>query len=204
MLYLTHRKFAIFWALAGIMYLYTKGLTEINYYLALMMVIPFSEVGALFPDLDHDWSRVKVKNPITFIVNRLIHWTGGTHRSWQTHSIDIALLVTFLSYFLPQKLYEMGKLSLVNKEVLSIMMIGFSFGWLSHIFSDMMTSGKVKLFCFLNWRVGFVPKSVLGFKFNTGGQWEAFVYRITDGLNIGVGTLALIFPILMKHSIITF
>lgn len=202
MLYVTHKRFAIFWALLGVMYLYYKGMTEINYYLALMLVVPFSKVGAVFPDLDHDWENVKFKNILTWVVNKLIHLTGGRHRSWQTHSIDIAVICTILSVYLPEKLYTLGKVSQVNREVLSIVMIGFSLGWLSHIFSDMLTTGKVKLLCFANWHVGFVPRRFLGLQFKTGGQWEWFVSSVTDKINVIITIVALAFPALLKYNVL--
>ena len=196
MTYMTHRQFAVFWALAGTIIIYMKGLTEINYYLALMIVIPIAKVGAEFPDYDHAWQNVKNKTVPSWIINKMIHITGGKHRSWQTHSLDIVICATILSYFLPNKLYELGYISIINKEVLNIIMVGFSLGWLSHLFLDMLTSGKIRLFCFSKFKIGFVPRKIFKLKFNTGGEWEQFVYTVTKILNILVGIVVILFPLI--------
>ena len=200
MTFKTHRQFAVFWAYAGTVLLYIRGMTEINYYLALIVIVPLAKLGAEFPDIDHNWANVKTKNAITWVVNKLIHMTGGIHRSWQTHSIDIALIATFLSYYLPRKLFELGKTSPVNREVLSIIMVGFALGWLSHLFSDMLTSGKVKLTCLLPLKVGLVPKKLFGLKFNTGNEWENFVYNVTGMINRLAGIAAILFPLFYSET----
>ncbi len=109
---------------------------------------------------------------------------------------------------------------------------------MSHLFSDMLTSGGVRIVCFLNYKVSFVPKYVsrknliglslvlgvtslialiLGLKigivfivisllvlylairlgnirFNTGNEWEAFVYKTTKTLNKVIAFIALVYP----------
>ena len=119
----THRAFAIGWVLIGNLMLYINGMTEINYYLALVIMLQIGKYGALFPDIDHLWQNVKEKTVSNFIINKLIHLTGGKHRSWQTHSIDIVAVVTFLSFTLPNWLYKTERISKVNMEVLSIILI---------------------------------------------------------------------------------
>lgn len=193
MTYETHRQFAVFWALLAAIILYVTGMTEINYYLALCIIVPFAKLGAEFPDYDHIWQNIKNKTVISWIVNKIIHLTGGHHRSWQTHSIDLVIASTVLSYFLPRWLHDIGVISKVNREVLNVVLFGFSVGWFSHIFADML-SGKVKLFCFSNKWVGLVPRKFLGFKFNTGSDWEQFVYNVTKLLNLGITTMAILFP----------
>ena len=89
MTYPTHRQYAICFAFLTSMLVYKYSLSEINYYLALPIILMASKYGALFPDLDHIWQNVKEKTVPNWIINKLIHITGGKHRSWQTHSIDI-------------------------------------------------------------------------------------------------------------------
>lgn len=200
MTFATHRQFAVFWALAGTMLLYARGMTEINYYLALILVMPIAKIGAEFPDYDHTWQNVKNKTVPSWIINKLIHITGGTHRSWQTHSLDIATVAALLSYYLPNKLYLIGYVSQMNKEVLSIVMIGFTLGWASHLYADMLTSGKVRLLCFSKIKIGLVPKKLFGLKFNTGHEWEQFVYKVTRILNCLVGVVSIVFPYIYSLS----
>ena len=97
----THRQYSICFALIANMLLYIYGITEINYYLALPIMLMASRSGALFPDVDHNWQNVKDKTVVNWFINKLIHITGGKHRSWQTHSIDIVVIFCFLSYILP-------------------------------------------------------------------------------------------------------
>lgn len=196
MTFQTHRVFAIGWVVVGNVILHNAGVTHINYYLSLIVMLQFGKYGALFPDIDHNWQNVKEKTVPNYIINKLIHLTGGKHRSWQTHSIDIALLTTFLSYTLPIKLLQYGIISEVNKEVLTIALFGFSIGWLSHLFSDMLTSAGVRLFCINKKKIALVPKQFMGLRFNTGNEWENFVYQLTRRINIPIGLLAVIYPII--------
>ncbi len=195
MTYKTHRQFAVFWAYAAAILIYIQGLSDINYYLALIIILPLAKLGAEFPDYDHIWANVKNKTPGTWVINKLIHLTGGKHRSWQTHSIDIAAVATVISFILPNKLLEIDKISNINKEILAIVLVGFASGWLSHLFSDMLTSGRVRLICFLNIQIGLVPKKLFGLRFNTGNEWEEFVFKVTRGLNVLAGLTTLVFPI---------
>lgn len=196
MTYKTHRVYSVSFALLGAMLLNYRGLTEINYYLSLVIMLMISKRGALFPDIDHNWQNVKDKTIPNYIINQLIHKTGGKHRSWQTHSIDICIIFTVISVLLPDTLFSIGIVDVVDKEVLSILLLGFSTGWISHLFSDMLTSEGVRLFCFNKLKVKFVPKKLFGFRFNTGDTWEEFNYTAVKLVNILLGLVALLFPYL--------
>lgn len=196
MTFQTHRVFAIGWVVIGNILLHNTGVTHINYYISLIIMLQIGKYGALFPDIDHNWQNVKEKTAPNYIINKLIHLTGGKHRSWQTHSIDIALLITFLAYTLPIKLLQFGIINEVNKEVLTIVLFGFSIGWLSHLFSDMLTSAGVRLLCFNKKKIALVPKQFMGLRFNTGNEWENFVYQVTRKINIPIGLLAIAYPLI--------
>ena len=236
----THKQFAITWTYLGAIVLYYLNITNINYYLMLAIMLAIAKVGASFPDLDHEWKNVKDKTTITWIINKIIHITGGKHRSWQTHSWDICIYWSISCYFLSYILFKKGLISDVNFELLSIITIGFNLGWVSHLFSDMLTSGGVRIFCFIKHKVAFVPKSAkrinlilfslaliipgtvifinkintgiiiiaagLGIlyiairlgnvRFNTGNEWEAFVYRATKTFNKVLGLTAVTYPLI--------
>ena len=113
-----------------------------------------SKAGAIFPDLDHDWHNIGVKTVPNWIINKIIHITGGKHRSWQTHSIDICAWFTVLAINLPIIMYNKQMISEVNKEMLSILMIGFASGWISHLYADMLTGEGVRLIFFINIHCG--------------------------------------------------
>lgn len=197
MTYLTHRRFAVWMAIVGCMYMYTKGMQNINYYLALIITIQFSKLGGLFPDVDHHWQNVKDKNAVNWVINKLIHITGGKHRSWQTHSIDITILYTILSFILPNMLLEKQIIGAVDKEILGVIMVGFALGWLSHIIADMLNGTGVRLFCWNKKHIALVPHSLFGLKFKTGESWEGFVSTTTQVLNIIVGIISIMYPYIL-------
>lgn len=199
MTYLTHRRCAVWVAIVGCMVMYSKGMQNINYYLALIMTIQFSKVGALFPDVDHQWKNVKEKTAINWVINKVIQLTGGNHRSWQTHSIDIVVAFCAVSIWLPGYLVAKEYIGNVDKEILSSMMVGFSLGWVSHIVADMLNGVGVRLFCWNKKHVALVPHSLFGLKFKTGESWEAFVSTMTQGLNVVTGCLALIYPYIITR-----
>ena len=236
----THKQFAICWVYLGAIFIYNNNISEVNYYLMVAIMIAFGEAGALFPDIDHTWRNVKDKTTVKWILNKIIHATGGRHRSWQTHSWDICILFTGFCYLSSISMYDKGILTKTNFEVLNIITSGFNLGWISHLFSDMLTSSGVRIFSFSSKKVALVPKYVsrtkllvmsigltllgavaIGFnfnvgwliilvglwmcylaiklgniRFNTGKEWEAFVYKVTKTINRLAGILVLVYPIL--------
>lgn len=194
----THNQYAVSGAFIASIIIYKTGLTEINYYLALPILILVSKYGGKFPDVDHHWGNVKDKTVPNWIINKIIHLTGGKHRSWQTHSIDIVFVASLLAYFLPNILFINGKISLVNKEVVSIIALGFMSGWISHIFSDMLTSAGVRIACWSKLKVALVPKNIGKLRFNTGHEWEQFNYSLIRKINIVLGIICLVYPYMDK------
>ena len=91
----------------------------------------------------------------------------------------------------------------MNKEVLSIILIGFCAGWISHLLADMMTSAGVRLF-FWNKKIiiKLVPKQLFGLRFNTGNEWEEFVFKIVRIINMFLGTLSIAYPFLTDPEFI--
>lgn len=202
MTYPTHKQYAISFAFIVAMLMYKYNMTEINYYLALPIMILVSKYGGLFPDIDHTWQNVKEKTVPNWIINKLIHITGGKHRSWQTHSIDIVAVITFMCYMAPSVLYKYEKITIVNKEILGIILMGFCAGWISHILADMMTSAGVRLFC---WNrkiiIRLVPRHIGKLRFNTGHEWEEFIFKSVKTINIFLGILCLIYPVLVSGKL---
>lgn len=190
----THKQYAICGAFIVAMLMYKNGLSEINYYLSLPILILTAKYGGLFPDIDHHWSSVKEKTVPNWIINKLIHLTNGKHRSWQTHSIDIVVFASFISYNLPHILFSLGYITNVNKEVMILLMLGFMSGWISHIISDMMTSAGVRLVAWSKFKVVLVPKKIGSLRFNTGNEWESFNYKIIRAINIVLGIIVVVYP----------
>lgn len=199
----THRQYSICFGLITLIILYTYNITNVNYYLALLIILMASKSGALFPDVDHHWDAVHDKTVVNKVINTIIHLTGGKHRSWQTHSIDICACFTVTSYLIPNMLYDNELITNINKEVLLLLMLGFASGWVSHLFSDMLTSAGVRLMCFIpKLKIKLVPKKIGKLKFNTGHEWENFNFSIIKVLKIVLGVYTLIYPILTSNMLI--
>ena len=197
----THKQYSICFAYLTMMLFYTLDITEINYYLALIIVLIVSKYGAVFPDLDHDWHNIGNKTLLNKIINTLIHITGGKHRSWQTHSVDICAWFTFLALYIPKYMQDANKLSNVNSEVMSIILLGFASGWISHLFSDMLTSAGVRLLCFIPKTIKLVPRKLGPIVFNTGHEWEAFNFKTIKLLNIILAVICIIYPFIFDENL---
>lgn len=197
----THKAYSVTFAFITAMLFYKLGVTEINYYFALIILLMSSKHGAKFPDVDHHWKNVGDKTVPNKIINTIIRATGGKHRSWQTHSWDICLVFTIASYQIPRALYNTGKISNVNKEVMNIILLGFASGWISHMISDMLTSAGVQVLCFSKKKIALVPKSIGKLRFNTGNEWEAFNYKTIKIINIILGLTCLIYPYILQGKL---
>lgn len=198
----THRQYSICLGLITLVILYIYNITNVNYYLALPIILMASKSGALFPDVDHHWEAVHDKTVVNKIINVIIHITGGKHRSWQTHSIDLCLYFTTAAYLVPTVLYNKGIISCTNMEVAVLLLLGFASGWISHLFSDMLTSAGVRLICFLpKSKISLVPKKIGKLRFNTGHEWEAFNFKIIRVINIVLGIYTLIYPFIINNTI---
>lgn len=197
----THKKFAVAAAFTASILMYKEGLTQINYYLTIPVMLETAKYGALFPDVDHTWKNVKEKTIPNWIINKAIHLTGGRHRSWQTHSLDIAFIFALLAFFVPKALLNKDIISVVNYEVLQLILYGFTFGWISHLISDMLTSAGVRITCLSKAKVALVPRKIGKLAFNTGNEWEAFVFKVISIFNVAYGLFTLAYPLLQNKII---
>lgn len=197
----THRQYSICFAYLVLMLFYAMGISSINYYMSIPIVLMAAKAGALFPDVDHDWSNVHDKTVMNKIINTLIHVTGGKHRSWQTHSLDICLVYSLASWFVPNILYSNGIISAVNKEVMVLLLVGFASGWISHMVADMLTSAGVRVFFWWKFKLRLVPKKLGPLSFNTGHAWEAFNYKVMKMMSIALGLVCLIYPLVINGTI---
>jgi hypothetical protein len=170
-----------------------------NYYLCFPVILLVSQWGAKFPDLDHDFSHIKDRNVLTWIINKIIHITGGKHRSWQTHSWDICIAYSIISNLL------IGRyLKDIDASLAFLINCGFLSGWVSHMFSDMLNGVGVRIVCWNSKTIAFVPKQFLGFHFNTGGDWEMFNYKVMRIADVVLGVIALIYPFMTNvQTVIT-
>ncbi len=195
----THRQYAMWFAYIAVVVLYYFRKLDINFYLAMVLIVEASKIGAIFPDLDHDWSNIGVKTPVNKIINILIHCTGGKHRSWQTHSVDIYVVCIIAGEFCINRFG--GIFNSTDITLIRILWIGFMCGWASHLISDMLTSAGIRIICFSNIKIKIVPKKIGKLRFCTGEAWEEFNYKVMRCMNTVVFIIAITFPI-FESSII--
>lgn len=189
MTFRTHKQFGIAFAYITLMILYQFKLFEINYYLCFPIVLLINQWGAKFPDLDHEFCNVKDKNVLTWTINKIIHLTGGKHRSWQTHSWDVMVVYAVASTYVGYKIFNS-----LNFGLFALINLAFVSGWTSHLWSDSLTSAGTKIFCWAKLKLVFVPKKIGKFRFNTGGEWEDFNYKLMRKFDVVLGLVALVFP----------
>lgn len=195
----THKLYSVCFAYITAILFFKLGLSEINYYLTIPILLATAKYGAEFPDVDHHWGNVHNKTVVNKIINVFIHITGGKHRSWQTHSLDIYVLFTFIVIIVPTRLCNEGLISTVNAEVMKLLFLGFSSGWLSHLFSDSLTSEGIRLLCWnRKMKIKFVPKKIGKLRFNTGNEWEKFNYTLMKYINIALGLVCILYPLVEK------
>ena len=187
----THRLGGVLCTLIGYSVLESRGgLTEgVSPWLQLTVVYPFALYGSVFSDLDHTWLSAPVKDPFSFIVNKILHLTtwlrkktpakgkllavfDAKHRSWQTHS-DLFLVLLIAAFFAVLNSDLPGVASVIFKLVA----VGFITGVVSHLILDMLTIDGI--WCILpslikgkRVTIRLVPKSKF---FSTGGRWEMIV-----------------------------
>ena len=172
MTYETHRVGGFLTTMLGFELLRQHGmlLPDISPLLQLAIITPFSSWGSTASDLDHHWESVRDKNPVNWVVHKVLHLTRPHHRSWQTHSF-FTLLVLFSGLMVIWNRADgLGGFNATDMKLLLLMSVGVTFGVLGHFIMDMLTPegiivyGKIKL--------RLVPSSGL---FATGGNWEAIV-----------------------------
>lgn len=190
----THKEFAITFVFLSTFWIYSHEVVNLNYYSLLIIMLAIGTKGALFPDVDHTWKNVKEKTLFNRVINIIIHMTGGKHRSWQTHSIDVCLISGIVLWALNYRFFTLGKFNELNYQVNEIILMSFYSGWISHLLSDMLTVGGVYILCLGKKNVKLVPRRIGKLEFKTGDKWELFVYKVTNKINIAMSVFALIYP----------
>lgn len=187
----THRLGGVLCALIGYSVLDSKGLLidGVNPLLQLTVFYPFALYGSVVSDLDHGWQSAPAKDPVSFVINKVLHLTTGIrkktgrkvsplgifdakHRSWQTHSdLFLAVLVSLFVWMLN------GSVDGINGVILRLVATGFIMGVISHLILDSLTPEGIWFIIpsiIRRKKVTFrlVPKSKF---FSTGGSWESLV-----------------------------
>lgn len=193
----THKQFAIFFVYVAAILLNMFSVIEVNFYLQVILMLGLGKAGALFPDVDHVWKNVKEKTAVNWLVNKFIHITGGTHRSRHTHSWDLCLMSFAGLLYLTNVLHGKGYINELDCSIAFLILCGFYSGWISHLFSDMLSSAGVYVTFLSGKKVKFVPKELFGFKFSTGGAWENFCFKVIRVINLISGIFVIVYPFLV-------
>ena len=189
----THRAGGFLCSVVGFALLKENGLLlpNVNEGLQWLMMYPFCMWGSVASDLDHHWMSSPMKDPPSYVVNKLLHATAplqkaldktgdkksglykfaktfnASHRSWQTHS-DLTLILMFM--LLLAVLNNSFGLGAVDALLLRIVMMGVSLGVIAHFILDMLTTEGVTS---VDWTC-----------FSTSGAWENWVNKLLKVLNI--------------------
>ena len=74
----THRVGGVLCALLGYTFLEANGMLipDVEPLVQLTVVYPFAMYGAVVSDLDHHWESTPSKDPISWIINKILHLTS--------------------------------------------------------------------------------------------------------------------------------
>lgn len=104
--------------------------------------------GTIFCDLDAHSGAIPQKSGVTLAVNKLLHFVFRgryklSHRSWQTHSVDLYVIFTGLpSYMLYSAFLTSGD---IIYYLGAVVLLAFCIGAIIHCFMDMFTTKGVWL-----------------------------------------------------------
>ena len=194
MTYATHKAGGALFALAGFEILSKTGLlvSDIEPWMALILMYPASSFGSTFPDLDHSWDKVKEHTPTNAVIHKLLHITHPHHRSWQTHSLILSAIEIALIYLVLWlwKTYQWFNTSPITISILYLIITGFSLGIASHLFLDMFTRAGIWIIPGMKAKIRLVPDDE---KFSCGDKngsyetiWRVILYILTALLCIWI------------------
>lgn len=162
----THRAGGFLCSVVGFALLKENGLllSNVSEGLQWLMMYPFCMWGSVASDLDHHWMSSPMKDPPSYVVNKILHATAplqkalektgdtksglykfaktfnASHRSWQTHS-DLTLILMFV--LLMAVLNNSFGLGAVDALLLRIAVMGVCLGVIAHFILDMLTTDGI-------------------------------------------------------------
>lgn len=206
----THRIGGTVGALAGYIVMKESGflLNEqlVNPALQLVLIYTSGIYGGMWSDNDHHWASSPFSDPLSWVQNKVLHLANKPykyldekltskqkrksvpyklldilscrHRSWQTHS-EFTLFILYLIWVYVNKA---GVSSQIDRVLWYLLLFGFTFGVVSHIILDSLTTEGAKIATTtianklfnvnLIDTVRFVPNSST---FSTGSEWEHLI-----------------------------
>lgn len=164
----THRVGGMLGGLVGFSLLKSQGMlvSGVSEPLQLVMMYASSMYGSILSDMDHEWESCPTHDAMSWVLWKVLHLTtpirrflskGGKirkwlykklklpleffdskHRSWQTHSDLVLLLIVWLTVNLPKKIGTS-----IDGMLITIIGEGILFGLISHLFLDMLTTDGI-------------------------------------------------------------
>ena len=119
----------------------SKGLIlqNVNPFVQLAVMYPACSWASTAPDLDQSsMDTIPEKTPISLLLYHILHIGRIKHRSWQTHSPWMFLVIVDSLWGSLYWLYTATGASL-NVIILRLILTGFSVGFASHLIMDMFT-----------------------------------------------------------------
>lgn len=175
----------------------------VHFYILVVLTTIIANKFARFNDYDQNWNSISEKTTLSRIVNTIVVKTGGTHRSKQTHSIDLCLAKYAFMLYLVAQGGRVGVLSDFEMSLIRVMLFGAFSGEFSHLLADMFNGDGVWPSIFSKKKIAFVPKKIGKYRFNTGGAWEKFFFMCCYRFNRVLEVIAVLYPLLKVPMIRT-
>lgn len=211
----THRAGGFLCSVVGFALLRENGLLlpNVSEGLQWLVMYPFCMWGSVVSDLDHHWQSCPMKDPPSYVVNKLLHLTApiqkslekvgdkksgvykvaktfnASHRSWQTHSdLTLFLMLTLIILVMRNSL----GFGAVDAMLLRMIVLGVSLGVIAHFILDMITTDGVYSVVLISigkiLRIKKFPRKLRFVPrwhcFATSGSWELWVNKALKILNI--------------------
>lgn len=212
----THRMGGMFFSAVGFVLLKDNGLLlqDVNLFTQWLLIYPFCQWGSTSLDLDHHWASCPSKDYPSYMINKALHLTrpiekktesnkssniyklshalNARHRSWQTHSeFILVILLLVMSSLMHGRFFNLGA---VDVAVLRLALTGLCLGTIAHLFLDMLTTDGIHLLVgkivnkllfkgnhVLPEHLRLVPKKV---HFFSSEKWEKIAYKIMRLLTV--------------------
>lgn len=211
----THRAGGFLCSVVGFALLRENGLLlpNVSEGLQWLVMYPFCMWGSVVSDLDHHWQSCPMKDPPSYVVNKLLHLTApiqkslekagdkksgvykiaktfnASHRSWQTHSdLTLFLMLILIALVMANSL----GFGAVDAMLLRMIVLGVSLGVIAHFILDMLTTdGVTSVFLIALGKLFRIKKFPRKLRFvpkwhcfATSGSWEIWVNKALKVLNI--------------------
>lgn len=176
-----------------------KGLLleDVNPLVQLMVMYPACSWGSTAPDLDQSDDAIPEKTPFSILIHKILYLGKVRHRSWQTHSPWMFIVINGVLWALwyALKVYGIanGWVCTNDLTILRLIFVGFGVGFASHLIADAFTYQGIPLTKKHHLRL--VPKKDM---FKTNTTYETVVRYIIYFVIVAV----IVLNILVHYGVI--